>query len=304
MGLRHDAGETAAFARQLEFIKTTTYDVKYANLKARKFIPVDSSVPSGAESFTWRAWDWAGMAKILANFADDLPKVDVISAEVTQGIKSIGDSYAYTIQDLRASQMAGTQLDTKRATAARRAVENKIDALASFGDTAANLPGFLNNSSVPLLTAPSDITGDWLNTATPPQILADLNKIGNSVTITTKEAFSADTLLLPIEHYAYISTTPMSVTDSRSILDVFLMNSPYIKNVDQWAPLSTADAAGTGPRAVAYLRSSEVVELVIPQEFEQFPPQAKNLAFNVPCHARVGGVSWHYPLGAVYADLA
>ena len=48
--------------------------------------------------------------------------------------------------------------------------------------------------------------------------------------------------------------------------------------------------------------SLDVVELIIPQEFESFPPQARNLSFVVNCHARVGGVSWRYPLAAAYMD--
>ena len=54
-----------------------------------------------------------------------------------------------------------------------------------------------------------------------------------------------------------------------------------------------ADAAGTGPRMLTYQRDPEILELIIPQDFEQFPPQARNLAFVVPCHARIGGVVTH-----------
>jgi hypothetical protein len=46
-----------------------------------------------------------------------------------------------------------------------------------------------------------------------------------------------------------------------------------------------------------------VVHLVIPQDFEQMPPQPKNLAFSVPTHGRIGGVTFHYPLAAAYMDL-
>lgn len=297
-GERADAGETAAFARQLEYIKTQTYDVVYLPLKARQFIPVDNSVPTGAESFTWRQWDWFGMAAILSNFADDLPKVDVIAFEKAQTIKSVGDSYSYTVQDVRAAMMAGTQLEVKKAQAARRAIENKIDALAAFGDSTAGLPGFVNAANVPLV---SPTTGGW-TTATPTQVMVDLNKLVNSIVTATGSSHIPDTLLLPVSRYSLLATTPFSVNDNRSILKVFLDNSPYIKNIDQWSVLDTGDAARTGPRAVAYLRSPEICGLVIPQEFEQFPAQPKNLSFEIPCHARIGGVSVHYPLGIAYMD--
>ena len=75
-----------------------------------------------------------------------------------------------------------------------------------------------------------------------------------------------------------------------------------LRNAESWYKLNTADAAGTGPRALFYKRSPEVLELVIPQDFEQLPPQAKNLAFVVPCHARCGGVVVRYPVAMLYLD--
>ena len=53
---------------------------------------------------------------------------------------------------------------------------------------------------------------------------------------------------------------------------------------------------------VAYQRDPMVLQLEIPQEFEQFPPQARGLSFVVPCHARIGGVHMHYPLAVAYMD--
>lgn len=299
-GRRADAGETAVFARQLQYVKTQTYDIRYPNLKARLFIPVDNSVPSGAESFVWRSYDWAGMASIIANFADDFPMVEVMGAEVIQGCKSIGDAYAYSIQDVRAATFGNTQLDVRRPQAARRAIENKIEQLAALGNSAAGLPGFLNNSNVPVLTAGGAITGNWAS-ATPAQILADLHYIANSIVNTTNGVHAPNTMILPIALYNLIATTVVNNVTSETILTVFLKNSPYIRNVDQWVYLATAGAANA-TRIVCYDRSPEMLGLVIPQEFETFAPQARNLSFTVPCHARVGGVSIHYPLSLVYAD--
>lgn len=298
---RSDSQETATFNRKLEYVLTRTYDKKYPDLKARLFLPVNTEIPTGAESFVWRAFDYAGMAKIIANFADDLPLVDVIAAEVAQKLKSVGDGYSYSIQDLRASAMAGTNLDTKRASAARKVIDNTIEQIAAIGNSAAGLPGFLNNANVTVLSAPGDIQGNW-PALTPKQILADLNAIVDKMVVTSKEAFKPNTLLLPTSRYRLIASTTMSDLDQRTILDVFLANSPDITNVDSWTYLETADTAGTGPRAVAYNRDPEYVELVIPQEFEQLPPQAVNLAFKVPCHARIGGVVIYYPLSVIYAD--
>ena len=41
---------------------------------------------------------------------------------------------------------------------------------------------------------------------------------------------------------------------------------------------------------------------MIPQEFEQFPPQPRNLSLIIPCHKRFGGVSLRYPMAITYMD--
>lgn len=303
--IRKDAGETATFTRALEYVITETYKVEYPDLRARDFIPINSRVPSGAQSFVWRLWDWAGMAKIISNHADDLPTVEIMAAEKAQGIVSVGIGYTYSIQDIRSAQLAGVALETEKAAAARRGHENKIELLAAFGDAATGLPGFLNHTNVPILSAPGDIDGDWFNPALDPRsILADLHKIVSSVRTATLATHSPDTMLLPTSIYDYLTTLQLSQYSEVSVLQAFLRASPYVRNVDQWNLLDTADAAGTGPRIVVYEKNPRIVDLVIPQEFEQLPPQVKGLGFLVPCHSRIGGVCFKYPLAAVYVDDA
>jgi hypothetical protein len=298
-GLRLDARESAVLARQLEYIKARTYDVKYAALKARSFIPPSSDAPSGADSITYRQWDMMGMAKVIANYADDLPMVNAFCKEFTTPVKSIADGFQYSIQDLRAVAMSGQKLDTARAAAARRVMEQAVDEVAAFGLPEAGMPGFLNHPNIPIVSV---ITGTWA-TATAIQILGDMYELSSSIHIATKETFSADTLLLDSVSFKRVASTPASSTiPDKTILQVFLDTDPYIKNVDQWLKLDTANAAGTGPRIMAYARDPEVVQLEIPQEFEQFPPQARNLAFVIACHLRIGGTVVRYPLALAYMD--
>ena len=74
---RLDAGETALFGRQLEYISTRIRETKRPELKWRTFVPVSSEAPAGAESWSYWMWDAAGMAEIVTNYADDIRKVGV-----------------------------------------------------------------------------------------------------------------------------------------------------------------------------------------------------------------------------------
>lgn len=295
---RDDANETAVFARQLEYVYSKTYDVKYPEFKARLFIPLDTSVPAGAETYTYRQFDEVGMAALIADYATDLPNVTMFGKEFTGKCRSLGTSYTYSIQDVRRASMAGVPLETSLPRVARRVTEAKIDQIAAFGDTASGLQGFLNAANVPLI-APT--TGNWA-AATADQIIADLDKLVNSIVTTTNGIHVPDTLLLPIAQFLRLNNLQKSAASDKTVLQWYLENNPFIKNIDHWYLLDLANASLNGPRAVCYQRSPDVLGLVIPQEFEQFPPQAMNLAFRVPCHARVGGVKVTYPLAMAYMD--
>lgn len=308
VGLRLDAKYTAALDQQLEYVKAQTYDVKYPAMKARSFFPVSNEADPGAEDIAYWQWDEYGIAEIIANYADDLSLVDVLAEKFSSPVHSLGKGYQYSIQDLRRAAMSGNQLDTRRARAARRAVELGIEQIAAFGNAKGKLKGALNHPNVPVYTATNDGTAtEWVTGRTTPKtpalIQKDIHDLVGNVRATTKEVHTPDTVLLSTTEFAHVNQTPVgSDNNQTTILRSFLANSPYVNNVDSWYKLDTADAAGTGPRMMAYMRDPEVLTLEIPQEFEQFPPQARNLAFVVPCHARVGGVIFYYPLAAAYMD--
>lgn len=306
-GDRMDDKFTAALDTQLDFIKTQTYDIQYPELKARRLVPVDNSPDPGAENVVYYQWDEYGMADIISNYADDIGMVDALVEKFSSPVHSIGKGYQYSVQDLRRAMMANNQLDARRARAARRSIERKIEDLAAFGDAKGKLKGMLNHPNVPVYTAATDGTDTaWTSGRATPKasdlIIADMNMLVDNVRVTTKEIHTPDSLLLSTREFGFIAQTPVSQLNQNTILKSYLANQPFIKGVESWYKLDTADAAGTGPRMMAYQRDPEVLQLVIPQEFEQFPPQARNLAFVVPCHARVGGVIFYYPLGAAYMD--
>jgi hypothetical protein len=293
-----DAGESAILSRQLLYIKQREANILYPNLKARQFIPVSNEIPSGATQFSIKIWDIKGMAKIVSDYANDFPSVNVNVQEVLAPIRSIGDSYSYTLQELRASSMVpGLSLDTRRATAARMLHERKIETIAAAGDTVSGLGGMAKNTNVPL----ASVTGTW-SSASAAVILADLNAIAQTVITQSKQIHQPDTLLLGTAAYGIINTKPYSDLNPDTILQVFLRNSPYINDVDQWVQLDLLNASNNGPRAVCYARDPMNLTLEIPQEFEQLPPQLEGMEYTVPCHSRIGGVSITYPLSMVYAD--
>lgn len=295
-----DANETLFFERELEHRKSQTYDIIRAPLKAMELIPVDSTAGPGAESIVYEQYDITGLAKIIANYADDLPRADAKGKEVVAKIRSVGNSYGYNIQEIRAAMFAGKPLEQRKANAAARAQREIWNRIAFNGDTEHGLQGWLTNPNIPVASVAADgnenggVGSTLFEHKTPQQIIRDLNEVVNGIFERTNGAERPTTLALPIKQWTQISTTRMDSGTDTTILQFFLNNSPFITSVE-WA--NELKGAGTGgvDIMIAYDRSPDKITLEMPQGFEQFPVQERGLEFVVPCHSRIAGVLIYYP---------
>lgn len=296
-----DADTGAFLSRELNFLRPKLYDLRLPNLKARELIPVDNSVPSGARTLTYKQFEMLGIAKILANYSDDIPRANVVAREFTSKIRGLASSYGYSLEDARAAMMANVPLDAKDAMAARRAIEEQIDAIAKTGSAKHGLLGFLNQPNVSVYTVAAGVSGStaWAD-KTPDEIVDDMNGIAMFIVETTKEVEIPDTIVVPVKQFGRL-TKRMGDGDSTTILRHFLASNPYIKAVIPWSACKGA-GSGNSDRMVCYRRDPEALQLVISQEFEQLPPQARGLEVVTNCHARTGGVIFTYPLSAAYGD--
>lgn len=301
--LRMDAAESVFLERQLDFIKSQTYDIKYAELKSRKLIPISSEADPGAERIFFRSYDQFGLAKIIHNYADDLPRADVRGEEFSVPVQTLGASYGYNIKEMRSAVFGNVPLEQRRANAARRSIAQLENQIAFFGDADSGLEGFFNGANIPMVALPADGGGTSIlwDDKTPDQIIRDLNLVANTVASQSLGVEIPDTLLLPLESYNFIASTARSANSDTTILNYFLQNNPYIKQVEWVNELETAGAGGLR-RMVAYRRDPEVLTMEVPQDFEQLELQTRGLEYIVPCQEYFAGVLLYYPLAITFGD--
>ena len=309
-GMRFDDAEDASlyFARELDYIKAQSYDVEYPELTALSLFPISNEVNPGAETVTYYSYDKTGVAKIINNYATDLPRADVKGKPSTGYVKSVGASYGYSVQDMRASRMASKSLDVRKAEAARYAVDFELNRIAWAGDKENGLIGVLSpENDIPLYTVPNGASGktSW-ESKTADEILADLSGMQKQVSRTTKNVERPDTLALPADVYIDISTRQIPNT-GYTVKKFLLENAPYLKDIVSAAELQ-ADAEDTNPYAaqgknVALLFKKDARKMSIehPLPFYQHPLQTKGLEIVVPCEARTAGAIIYYPLSALIA---
>ena len=276
--------------------------------------PMRSAISSGRPSRTCRVaylhadlWPDAhavaahavGMAALVSNYADDIPSLEVFGKEFTMKVYDIAQAYHYSDMEIRRAMTARRNLPAMKATKAREFVERRIDDIGAYGIPELDVPGLTNHPNVPILTLP---TGTWSG-ASAEDILADMSYMVEQVVTTTNETEVPDTMALPTALYELIAGKVAGSQLNNTVLNIFLQQNPHITTVASWNKLNTAAADGTG-RIICYRRSPEVLQLEIPEEFTQKPPQQVNLAAKVITRARIAGVSVRYPLAVAYADNA
>lgn len=301
--LHLDANETVFFEKELEFVKSKTYDAKLPELKGLALIPVSTEAGPGANSITFKRYKGVGFAKVIADYAKDFPRVDVFGEEESVKVKGIGDSYGYSIPEIRASQRAGKQLDQRRATMARRAHDELINSMSLKSNSAYGTNGLIDYPGISEVTLPNDGTGSAKTFAskTPDQIVRDIQSLIDSAMISTSAREIPDTLLLPIAQYNAIATRRMGTNNDTTILKYILDNNPYIKKIDWLAELKGAGASNTD-RAMVGIFDADHITLEVPQPFEQFEAQHEGMEYTIPCHSECAGTIIYYPLAFVYAD--
>lgn len=306
-----DAEEASIFfARELDYVKSQSYDVEYPEFTALKCFPMSSEVDPGAETITYYSYDKVGLAKIISNYATDLPRADVKGKPTTAIIKSIGDSYGYSIQEMRASRMAGKSLDTRKAESARYQIDYLNNKIAWCGDAETGLRGVLSpENDIPLFVPKVGASGSTkFADMTPDEILGVFTAMQKQMARTTKKVEKADTLAMPSEVYIELQNRRIEGT-ATTLLTYIQNNLKDIKEIID-CPELDPDSVDTNPYAketggqgvmLMYKKDARKLTIENPLPFMQYPVQTQGLEMVVPCEARTAGAVIYYPMSLLIA---
>ena len=299
--------ESFFFARNLEFIRQRIFRPVYAELKMLNggLITIDTSIPEGAETDTYDILDSSGEADIISDYGDDIKTVEISGEQVTNKIKSLADSYFYSIQDMRRDKMLGqvgrSSVENK-ALAARKAVDQKIDKMIRVGAVEHGILGMFNATGVPSTAAAATGSGSATTWAskTAANILADVETAINDIDDLTDGNEVPDTLLLPSAQYELIRKKALDTTfySGKSVLKY--IQEEYGLKVEKVQQLKNAFTGGTESGMVLYKNSPEKLEAVLPIRLMPHAPQVKNLATKNILEARCGGVRVYFPYSMSY----
>lgn len=295
--------ETVFLQKDLDYLKSQSYDVKTPELKFASglLIPISEETPAGANTMSYYTYEHTGLAKVISDYADDLPNASVKAKEETIKLYDIGSSFGYSDQEILASRYANKDLDQKKMAAAKKANMSQLDKIGLLGEPNSKMYGLYNHPNILEYIVPNGASGqtEW-STKTADEILEDMTNLVDTIVTTTKEVESPDTLLLPTAAYSIITNTRIPNVNT-TIKKFFLDNNGRITNIFSVARLTGLGAGGTNVM-IAYRRDANNLQMEVPTMFEMRPQTRQNLLTTIPCVTRTGGVVIYYPLSVCKAE--
>lgn len=302
-----DANEVNFFNRELEQIKARVYETKYPGLNARRMFPVSSEGGVGVQSITYQMWKEAGsMAELVRAYGNKVSRVEVEGGEVTVPVQRFAKGFGMTIDEVQASARTGRPLSARKAMAARRANERRLNSVAFDGMAAANLQGLFSHANIPWGYA---TTGSWTNgTTTAAQILADIRVALAAVRSATNGVETITEMAMPASYFEYLSTMPLHDHSDTTILEFIMSKIPNfsgrpdsvfgVNELESVATLAGDSVdSGTGrPVVTYYSKSPDLLELEIPEDINFMPPQTNGLEVETLCTMKTGGLNVYAPL--------
>ena len=309
------------FQRQLEYIQAQSYDVLYPDLMAREVFAVNTEGGEGINSITYRSYDKRGETAVISGKATDLPRGDIDGKEYTIQVRTLGNAYGYSRQELAASRLTGLPLEARKVEATRRSYEEKVNQLSWFGDASKDIGGLFGGpAGAPWSTVTRQVVAAaaggtnstvWGVDKTPDEVIADLTLACAKVYSDTKKLFRPDTILISVEKKQYLMNTPRSIHSDTSIMDWFLKNNMFIsskeqfKDVNELAGIYSTNASDafdpTGGSAEGFTvlaNGQDNLRLREPFPYVHLPVQYKGLEFEVNCYGRFAGLELIRP-GAI-----
>jgi hypothetical protein len=302
-GVTLDASDlTVAFARQFEFIDSEVIRGDYQPTEAEELVHFVPAGGPGVEIVTYQSVTELGRAEIIMDGSTTIPLVDAVGAEMSRKVRNLADAWQIDIFDLLRSATNPTiQIDVEKKEAAFNAIRRLHEELCMQGDSRLGWTGMINDATIPLVT---QVTGTaWLS-ATAIEMVDDVNKLTWSIVQASKNLYKGKvfTLLVPLL-LGQALDKPIGTDANKTVRSFILANSAHVAEIRHTPWLDTANAAGTGPRVMAYKKDKGVMRYGQNAQFMEKKPQEIDLNIKTPCVGRSSGLHVLRPLGAAYMDV-
>lgn len=207
----------------------------------------------------------------------------------------------YTLPELESALKVGRPVDAQKHAGLTLKYNMDVDEQVYIGDAQLGLEGLVNSSKV----GATNVSTTWA-TATPKQILDDINLVLNNAWVASGFAVCPDKLLLPPQQFASLTSRVVSDAGNISVLEFIKINclamsvngKPLDIQPSKWL---VGRGVSDKDRMVVYTQSETRVRMpLVP--LQRTPLEYRDLRQLTTYFGRIGAVEWVYPETAYYAD--
>lgn len=297
-GWRQDAGETLLFATALQHTVSTYVPSLYAPNQAQTLFPIDTSLPAGATTVLKPRMidddDPNALGQLSPN-ADDVQLVEISATSDIYRLLSFARGIAWSLDELEEAAFGGRPLQTDKLSALDRAVARVFELVALEGVASGGISGAYNHAGI---TITAVVTGTWATPATALQIYGDVAALLQAIYLANDNEMP-DRLVIPqsLSHFLNVrrANTDMSV---RAML---LEDYPGLQ-IMECNRANLYDAAGTGPRIMAYKYNPEYLNIGVARPFTLEAPEKHGFSYRLIGRQKLAGCIASVPLMAGYMD--
>lgn len=291
-----DSQNNLFFARELEHIIPEMFEIEHARINARAVFPIDRSAGPSAKIITYRQFTKVGASKIITDYSNDIPLVQVFGEEFTGNVRTLGIAARWSVDEIEDARTVGRPLDRMQTDTAREAILRQENDIAFNGDSTHGLVGLFTDPNIPTDTVVVGVgaTTPWTN-KTGPEMVIDMCSCVNQIPETTGDVEAPTRLLMSTRRYNLASCTPMDTGTDTTALKYFINNNNYVKDV---MPIREFQgiAAGGLDTMMAYTPDVRKIRMNVTMEIEQRAPQENDLWIKVIYREKFGGLTVHKPL--------
>lgn len=299
---RMDANEGLIFARQLEEIDPTRYEVIHKPLdKWKEILPV-KTFPPGTDRITYRTIDHTGLAELNdpANITE-MPIANAKAEEFSNKVYSWKLGYKYTAQELRRAAKAGVPLGSEDLIAVELGYQRRLQTQMFLGNSQLGLEGFINATGVANVQAAAPAAGSdrtWGGAdKTNDEIMHDVVDAVSRIRTRTFGTYgeSGMTVALNQAKYDFLANERMASGTDTTIMQFILSNSA-VNGISNFVVIHDLTGQGTGTTQlmIVYPKDNRVLEANVAEQIIWMPLETRGLGFFFNSEMEFGGITMRY----------
>jgi len=282
--------------RQLESVRERVFEMDLEPLTGYEYFPQRDVADPSSEFYVIQQYDRIGYSRWQNEIADgqSAPRADIIVDEDQFPLHSHLVTYGYNRDEMLRSQRTGMDLETKRASAAMRAIRQRNNHVMFYGDESVGVFGAINYPGTPRVYFDNAIVSST-NAGTITDEITALVDTPNEVTKNTSEV---DVVGFPTRIYNHIRKRNASNSTDTTILQyIFGEDGIYEGEIDA---VKMPELEGAGPNGedviFAFRNDTQTWGHTLARPFNQGPANRVHWTWEVACESKTGGVSADFPL--------